>query len=188
METIQNVQKAVVKVPLYDLNPKADLDLNNIFMKALSREPDTRYASSGSFAEDLERYLRNKYPQFAVSELAAFVSTVLADRKRSLESDVNALVQTPQFQMKAMSEGESTQARETLRRELLWRTQSERWPTTRQAGPIRYNPTQPSPPVAAPQRNQPAPRNPLRMRRSARDIKHSSTNATLQLNVVNCAI
>jgi serine/threonine protein kinase/tetratricopeptide (TPR) repeat protein len=45
---------------LLRLNPAIPIDLNTIVMKCLEKEPDKRYASAGSLATDLQRYLHDE--------------------------------------------------------------------------------------------------------------------------------
>ena len=56
MQTMQQVLE-VDAVPLRQLNPAVDRDLETICMKCLEKEPSRRYASAESLADELQRYL-----------------------------------------------------------------------------------------------------------------------------------
>ncbi len=89
--TIQNVQKATIGYSLRDCNSKVDRDLERILNKGLAREIDDRYTSADDFGRDLANYLSLRYPDFEPQQLALFASTILAERKLSLEQDIAAL-------------------------------------------------------------------------------------------------
>ncbi len=59
MQTMQQVLE-IDSVPLRQLNPAVDRDLETICMKCLEKEPSRRYASAESLADELKRYLEGR--------------------------------------------------------------------------------------------------------------------------------
>jgi len=61
--TVQDTLRMIVEkepVALREINPTINVDLETICLKALQKDPGTRYDSCKSFAEDLERFLDGK--------------------------------------------------------------------------------------------------------------------------------
>jgi eukaryotic-like serine/threonine-protein kinase len=91
------------------VNPSCDEELARIAMKALAARRAERYSSARELQDDLERYCEQLAARSRPRELAAFVSSLFADRqielKAHIEQELSLLDELP-----APPEGEATRA------------------------------------------------------------------------------
>ncbi len=75
--------------PLHQHDPRLGGDVASIFVKALAKEPEERYASAAAFADDIRRSL-NEEPITARPASAAYVFRKFARRHRAMVATVTA--------------------------------------------------------------------------------------------------
>jgi eukaryotic-like serine/threonine-protein kinase len=79
MQTLAAVSECHVTVPS-EISPRVPADLDAIVLKALARDPDTRYAEALQLQVALEEWLRRHPSASSPADLAAFMREVYAER------------------------------------------------------------------------------------------------------------
>lgn len=72
IELLKNVRKGKVR-HISDVNPKIPREFSEIVMKALQKKPRKRYATSGEFADALEKYQNERFGKLTEADTAAFL-------------------------------------------------------------------------------------------------------------------
>ena len=92
VDTIKNVQNAVISKSLQDLNQDVDADLMQIIYKGLAKDRSKRYQSAAAFEKDLQRYLNSRYPEFNASELGKFLQQLLSKERNESQDNIKAVL------------------------------------------------------------------------------------------------
>jgi serine/threonine protein kinase len=71
-QTLEKVRKAEATLPS-ESNPEVPPELDDITMKALSRDPETRYHYASEMHEDLQRFLYSRSPVYSRKDLAGYM-------------------------------------------------------------------------------------------------------------------
>ena len=88
VDTINIVRACKIPYKLTELNPEVDEELEQIVVKALSRDIRKRPPSAGDFERELKRYINKKHPSFTATDLGAFLKTQLAARRDESAADI----------------------------------------------------------------------------------------------------
>jgi serine/threonine protein kinase len=66
-------------------NPRLDAAFDGLLAKALSKEPDARFATAGEFADALAAYRQRRFPRFDVKHLGTFLARIFARERMEAE-------------------------------------------------------------------------------------------------------
>ena len=79
MKTLKLVQQCRVPRPS-KYNPSVESALDNIVLKALSKDRSDRYQSAEDFFYELQSYISQKHPQFKLKKLSSMLMKIFSDK------------------------------------------------------------------------------------------------------------
>lgn len=77
-QTLEKVRKAEAVKPS-EINPNIPPELDEITMRALSRDPNTRYTYASEMHEDLQRFLYSRSPVYSRKNLSSYMHEVFGE-------------------------------------------------------------------------------------------------------------
>lgn len=95
VQTIKLVQECKPPVPLADLNPGVDAELEAIILKGLARDRQSRYSSAAAFEEALSTYLHSRFPDFTGTKLGAFLKELFASKRETIQREIRRTLTHP---------------------------------------------------------------------------------------------
>lgn len=105
LDTLKKIRVMRVPPP-NEVDPRIPLELNNIVMKALEREPEDRYQRAADFRFSLNQYLAANYPEFRPSDFSDFISGMYSEL---IKSRVEKLVYFSKVKVEKKSIGNQNQ-------------------------------------------------------------------------------
>ncbi len=78
INTLRKVRECQIPA-LRKINPNIPAELERICNKALTRDRNLRYQTSGALQRDLNRFLNTNYPEFSVQDFSVFMKSLYSD-------------------------------------------------------------------------------------------------------------
>ena len=129
LATLKKIQEAKIPAPSL-FNPDIPFELEEIVLKALSKDPNKRYQTAHQFHRDLSKFLHTLNPDFTSSHVASFVRSLFALEILEHKKTMIEVAKPPEIEKKVLEvtpeKTKVSEVKESTRTDVQWKADKEK--------------------------------------------------------------